>query len=705
MKKLRLLLFCQLLSLTAWAQSASTPPIALMARGYADRVVLRYAPASSILFNKGNTLGYDVERAKLVKGLALANLAWKAVKGSPFRRWNDAEWEAAYLRAQATDTTAANNIGLAMAFSGTAKLNPADVLADGLTSLRLQQENAEMRFGFALIAANRNAIAAEGLALRVADTEVVPGETYVYRVRIHDPEYPAFVYVQVTCGSFNGNLLRNDKGITLTEGDGSVRFAFPESSAYYAFRVERADQGIVTNLTKTPELQLKPKGAASQPGFVFADSGLTNYKKYTYRVLAVTPFADELLLAQFDAVPRDRTPPRQPMLRSATHVRAATVELKWEMRETPGDLKGFTVKRGRSENGAFVAIASGLPASARTYTDLLFDKNGQNYYLVEALDTAGNFSRSYPIYVALTDSVPPAMPMVSSAKIDTSGKVIIRIKPAAENDFMGYQLLKSNSPEHEFSVISETFADSLEAKTFVLYDSTTLNTLTKKIYYQVIAFDTHFNQSTPSKIIELTRRDTIPPVSPIITGFSVNDSTIVIEFANSGSEDAERSMLLRRETGKTRFDTIFSNTNRSIVQFRDRNANPGQEYEYAMLARDQGGLKSPLSRSIVVKALPARRLSPPVIRGTYDGKSGKVTLFFQVDDKLAGRKLTVELLRKNADAGAAWSDPRKIAFVKGAAVTDEPLAGQPTVSYVARIVDERRNASIFSAELQLVISQ
>lgn len=681
--------------------------LAISARSYADHIVLRYAPANPILFNQANKAGYLVERANFIKGVPNDKLTFTPIPGSPYKRWSEEKWERALTEEKLKDTTAAKIAGLAMVFSDPdAAAGIGDVMKDGLKSFKEQKGNADMRFGFALIAANRSRVAAEGLAVRISDLSVILGQTYVYRVRINQPLVNAgneMAYVKVSCENFNDKYLSNTKSVKLSEGDGTIAFSFPESSEYYAFTAERSEDNGASfkKIIKTPELNLKPTGFTGKSDFAYGDTGLTNYKKYHYRILVSTPFADEMVLSEFMAIPKDKTPPPAPFLKTAIHIKPKQVELSWEMTAKTGDLKGFTIKRGAEENGKYSLISKGiLPANALRYVDETFDPDGSNYYMVEAVDTAGNISHSYPAYVTLIDSVPPTMPFISSAKIDSAGKIIIKVRPNTEKDFMGYQVLKANSKDHEFSVVTETFKDSLGRTTFTLNDSTTLNTLTKNIYYKVVAFDTHFNQSVPSKIIELTKRDTIPPVSPLITGFTVSDTSVVIIFVNSTSEDAARNILLRRESGKGKFDSIFFNANASITKFTDAKIAGGRQYEYAMIARDDGGLSSRISRSIQIKTLLNNRLPTPTIQGSYDGQAKKVTLSFVVDEKVKNRQLKVEIY-KRADEKSLWKTYKIIEFEKGKPFFDDPAEGQKGMFYTIRLTDADKNVSNFSNELQL----
>lgn len=713
MQKIFILLILVIINAYSYGQQPSANPqtaLVLSARSYSDRIVLRYDPTTPILFHQANKVGYIVERANYAQGISLEKLNFGAIKGSPFVRWDDVQWRKSLNDEMLRDSASANLAALAMAYSDQA-INGGDLLKDGLTSLKEQQSNADMRYGFSLIAANRSKVAAEGLALRVVDPAVTLGQTYVYRVRINQPiQNPAidWVYVKITCENFNDKYLRNDKLVKVVEDDGSITFSFPESVNYYAFTFERSDNDGLSyqKIIKTPVLNFRPTGFDGIANFAYRDSSLTDYKKYHYRIFVSTVFADELVLAEFVAMPRDKTPPTPPFLRSAIHIKPNQVELNWEMNGNGSDdLKGFTITRGALEDGEYKPISKGLlPATSNSYIDQSFDQEGSNYYIVEAVDTAGNSSRSYPAYVTLIDSTPPAIPAITSAKIDSVGKIFIKVTPNIEKDFMGYQLLKANAKEHEFSIVLETFKDSLGRSTFTMNDSTTLNTLTKKIYYKVIAFDTHFNQSASSEIIELTKRDTIPPVSPLITGFAVNDSSVVLRFANSSSEDVVRNILLRRESANAKFDTLFSNSDLRISQFTDTKITSGKQYEYAMIAKDDGGLQSKSSKSIQVKTLQNNRIPMPKLDGSFDGKTKKITLSFLVDKQLENQKLKVELY-KRSDKNAAWINFKNIDFEKGKAYQDDPEAGQNGMFYTVRLTDGNQKSSKFSNELELKFNQ
>lgn len=138
-------------------------------------------------------------------------------------------------------------------------------------------------------------MAAEGLAMRITDNDIVLTATYVYRVRINDPSEntkSGNTYIRVKCGSFNEKYLVNPKVVKVVEEDESISITFPESKEYYTYNIGRLDDGSASyqKLTSKPSFKIKPKGFNGETDHGFVDSNLTNYKKYIYRVLVSTPF-------------------------------------------------------------------------------------------------------------------------------------------------------------------------------------------------------------------------------------------------------------------------------------------------------------------------------------------------------------------------------------------------------------------------------
>jgi len=696
--------------INSYSQSDNEPTLIVGARSYNNKILLRYFPTSPFLFTAANRNGYIVERAIQNKSLANENLNYSALKSSPIKPWSEKKWEEELKNRNPVDSNEIKLAAFAMALGMQTEVKKnVDVLENDLKSLKEKQAESQNKFAFVLFSTSGSLLAAEGLGMLAIDDNVSLGTIYVYRVRINNNAQPKpedWVYLTVECKAFNPLYLKGKTEVKINEGDKTIDFSFPQSIEYYAFSVERSKDGGKTfdKLSDKPEIKLKPSGYDEKSDNGYLDSNLVNYKKYQYRIYGSTIFADQLLLAEFEAMPRDRTPPPSPFLKSAKQTKPKEVEVIWEMpNEKMFDLKGFIISRSKSDAGGYISITKTmLSSSTRKFSDNGFDNESENYYKVQAVDTAGNMSYSFPIHAILIDSTPPSVPVISSAIIDSLGKITITIKPNTEKDFMGYQLLKANAADHEFSVIKETYNDSSEEKVFVLYDSTTLNTLSKKIYYQAIAFDTHFNQSEPSIIIELKRRDTIPPVSPVITDFFISDTSIQINFVNSSSEDVIANLLLRRQVGKVKFDTIFINRNNQTNSFKDIDFLSGVQYEYAMIAKDDGILYSKISNTVILKSKINNRLPTPIVIPNYDRNKEEVALQFILSDKLNNQKITVEIFYKTPQ-NDNWLKLKSVLHEKGKPFTYKPEKGLKELSYSITITDSNNRRSNFSEAVKLIL--
>lgn len=711
MKKSILITLLSFVALAMQAQQEKQSPVGIIARSYNDHIVLRFFPKSITVLQVANANGYTVERAQMITGANVQKLSYTAVKGSPFKRMQEQDLENELAKSNGADSTERNLTGLVYGITDPAAAPQAgDVLENGIESLKKKKDEDDMKYMMVVMATSMSKTASKGLALWVEDNDVSIGQTYVYRVKLNNPKMNLpneWQYINVKCEKFNENYLRSDKAIKLDEGDTKITFSFPESTEYFAFNVERSIDGgkKYESLTNVPSIKLKPVGNDSATDYVYADSNLINYKKYYYRVLVSTPFADKLVLSEFSAMPRDKTPPPAPFLKTAEHIKPKEVKLTWEMdKQNLSDLKGFTIKRSSKNEGPYAIISNNqLPANTRTYIDKSFDSTGQNYYIVEAFDTANNKSVSFSVYVTLIDSTPPAIPVIAKAIIDSVGKITITIKPNTEKDFMGYQLLKANESDHEFSIVEDTYKDSLGATTFTLHDSTTLKSLTPYVYYKLIAFDTHYNQSESSKIIELKRPDTIPPVSPIIKNFKLSDSSITILFANSSSVDVVSNYLLRREVNKEKFDTVFVNKDNKVVSFTDTKFTGGKQYEYTMIAKDDSKLISKKSRSIIINTIANNKVPTPVIQAVYNPQQKAVVITYKTSGPLKTKKATIEIYKRKSKE-ADWAIFKTVELDVNKSIIDDKLDNSASVFYIAKIVDENKNSSNFSKPVEAKIN-
>jgi len=692
-----------------FAQVVDGAPIVITSRSYEDRIVLRYFATTPQLFKVANQFGYTIEKAIAVPNQSKEQLVYAPIKNSPYKRWNEDQWTQAFNLKTKADSNETNLAGLAMGLTeGNAFMASGDMLSDNLKSLNEVRNKVGNNFSFTIMASLQSKLAAEGLGLWAEDKDVQLGKNYWYRIRVNETSVNKndWVYIAVQCKPFNPLYLKNDTLIRINSGDKKIDFSFPESLDYFAYLIYRKDGATkpFKKLTTTPSVQLTPIDFEGNGRYGYIDSGLTNYQPYQYKVTVITPFSDELVLGEFTAMPKDLTPPPSPNLTSAKHIAPKEIILQWNMlAKLPPDFKGFNIGRSNNDKDGFKKINSQLlPTNTNTFKDTKFTTDESIYYIVEAVDTAGNSSFSFPLMVALVDSTPPAIPIIQSAIIDSVGKITIRFKPNIEKDFLGYQLMKANAADHDFSIVYQSFNDSTDEKVFVLYDSTTLNTLTKKIYYKAIAFDSHFNQSVDSKIIEVKRPDTIPPIAPMIIDFRVSDTAIQLIYVPSESEDVTTQYLFRKDFGSNIVDTLMVSPDLAKSSFSDKRFISGKQYEYTMIAKDDAGLFSKLSPPILIMSPKQTRLPKPVVTGLYSKDKKEIELTFSVNSNLDENNISVIIYVKN-NFESSWNKLEIVPYKKNTSHIVKPLSDNKEIYFSIVVVDKQGKSSVFSETLKLVL--
>ncbi len=334
------------------------------------------------------------------------------------------------------------------------------------------------------------------------------------------------------------------------------------------------------------------------------------------------------VFAEVKGMPKDLTPPDAPILKLPKQTKPNEVLVEWDIYGNTNDLKGFIVSRSEKDTGEFKILNKNLlPKTTKSFIDNGFNKDANNYYIVYALDTAGNISASYPAYVTLIDSTPPAKPTIISAIIDSLGIVTLKIKLGKEKDLKGYRIFKANSAEHELSVIEEFFkkdkADT-NAINLIYKDTIGLNSLTSKIYYRIKALDFNYNQSPFSDMAIVKRPDTIPPATPVFTNVIVKEKQIELYFAPSESRDVVEQIVYRKTELNADWNIIVKLSANEKVAI-DTNVKTGINYYYSLRAKDESNLYSKYANPISGKPFDSG-VRPSVMNLTSSIQDKKVVI-------------------------------------------------------------------------------
>ncbi len=632
MKRFSILFFFLILSAVVLAQNKKVQAvipivkdslkvsIKLQARFQGDSIVLRWGLNNAFAWRKLNDIGYIIERLELDVNNN-PETGFKKLNITPIKPWSEEEWKRRSVSSDNYSMVASKAL-YSKTFNVTAgdKTKPGNNTDNTVNTLSQAASGEEQRFILAIMSGSFSQTAANGLGLRYTDKNVRKNVKYIYRVFAASTS-PLFrsdtaLFIIETKKEF---VIAPVQKLAVYEGDKLISLRWHDVEHYAGYYIERSGDGkTFTRLSDSPYIQFASQKNSKGDEFTYNDTIPGNYKKYYYRIKGISIFSEisdpsEIITAQG----RDRTPPGQPFIYKAQYEGKNTAILDWSPYTSSPDLKGFFISRGQDIKGPFNVLHDNiLPPATRNFTDTKVIEGGMNYYVVTAVDTAGNIVTSLPRYVVTPDNIAPVKPTGLSGKIDMKGAVKLNWHQGKENDIEGYRIYRANAKDHVFNPISSTVPDT------IFQDTITLNTLTKHVYYEIVAVDRNKNNSPFSDMLELKRPDIVPPVAPVIDDFKSGDKTMQIHWVCSSSDDVINQILYRKT--KDQDWQVIAQLGQKINVYRDTLVERNNWYEYSLEAVDESGLHSDKSFPLNVKVYDSG-IRPPVqnfnVIKNPDGKS------------------------------------------------------------------------------------
>ena len=612
--------------------------IFVLSRAAGDSIVLRWGPSTAGGWSSANKTGYVVTRGTVRKDGSVDKNSIVQLTQQPLLPWTMPEWSS---RADHADRWAAAAAGALHAKSFVPEIQKRTEVGQ----IKAAVDELLARYAYAMLAADNDPVAANGLALRYVDRSAVKGTQYVYTVR---PARKDTAYAVAEGGTVAspGELLPNPPPPDLQAEslDRLVILRWSQGvpgARYGGFYISRSDDGGTTYRRLNAELFIPGGQTLNDETITYPDSSVVDYHQYRYRVQGVTPFGDLSDPAEADALPRDVTPPPAPRVQNPIDLGKHGVKLAWDIPSIPLDLRGFIVLRSALWQTGYHAVQERplksvpladdsaiaialrnhvLAPTTREYTDTISAAD-EPYYVVVSVDTAGNVARSLPVYSERIDTTPPSVPTGLTGSIDTLGIVTLHWHRGPEPNLLGYRVYWSNSPVDTFAVrvgwvIPDTsFTDTIE-----------IHTLTKRVFYKITAVTRRYVPSKFSPILALVRPDVVPPASPLFTSVLVSDTAVTLQWTASTSADVSHHRILRRPLSDTLWKALKT-LGRSDTSFVDREVVPRTTYEYAIEAIDSSGLHSKPSPTVVARPYDTG-IRPPVqnLRATYLPKDDVITL-------------------------------------------------------------------------------
>ncbi len=552
-------------------------------------ITLRWAPASSRVWTRGNRNGYLIERYTILRdGKRLTQpeartITQLPVKPEPLENWQDIVEDNRYgaIAAQAL-------YGETFQVTGN--------YGDDIMQVVAKAKEQEQRFSFALLAADLSPDVARRSGLMWVDKDVSTNEKYLYKVWVDQSAKndldSGFVFV----GLDDEQELPAPKEFSVQFSDQQALLTWNRKfyeQTYVGYLVEKStDEGkSFISITGTDPIinTERPDGTFSRMMFKL-DSLADNETIVTYRVKGITPFGETGPPSEEVAGNGKVLLSTIPVIDTARVIDNRKVQLEWHYHGArPDEVKSFSIERSDRANAPYRSLAVDLPASANTFTDGQPLSTGY-YRIVAKGATEEAVAYSFPQLVQLIDSIPPAAPSGLTGMVDSLGIVSLSWKPNTEEDLRGYRIFRTNFGGQEYGQITVN-----PVMTTHYTDTINVRTLTSTIYYKIIAVDHHHNPSSFSEPVRLMRPDILPPVSPTITGIKLIDEGVQLEWTNSSSADVQNHLLYRRsaQDDNWRLMAVFpASVSDPAESYTDADITDRNVYEYTLIAVDDVQLES-----------------------------------------------------------------------------------------------------------------
>lgn len=568
--------------------------IRVIARPLVDSVLLRWAPSTYEIWKEANRVGYVVERFTLVKDTVMVSKPQGVViSHSPLRPSPLPQWEHYSEMDDFVGVAAQAIYGQSFEISAQKTTGIVDII-----NKSTDQEN---RFTFALFSADQSPLTARLSGLWFTDKNVKKGESYLYKVYLALSATVKYDTGYIYTGPDEYRPLPKPTELKASFGDKMVLLTWIKEGVeryYNGFYIEKSQDNGKTFTTVNQKPFVNPEHEMSDRYrfYFFIDSLHENNRKYIYRVYGHSPFGEKGPISDTISGKGIDNIKDNPHITQKEIINQQQVKIQWEFpSDKAGIIDGFRIVRSHLDTKDFQLISGNLPVECRTFTDTL--PLSVNYYKVVAFKEGGAATFSLPVLVQMPDSIPPLPPTGLVAYADTSGRVILRWSRNREPDIYGYRIYRGNSKKEEFSQL--TVSPVIDT---VFYDFVNLKTLSKHIYYQVLALDNRQNYSKFSPVLEVERPDIVPPVAPLITGLENTTKGIVLQWANSTSGDVIRHIIYRSDNHRKLWFPCAEFRD-STQSFTDTLTTSDSVYSYKIRAMDKSGNFSDYSRTVTAKKL------------------------------------------------------------------------------------------------------
>jgi len=510
---------------------------------------LRWAPSSIVGWELGIRYGYTIERFTIGEG-TLTLLTPQPIKPIPLSEMDP------------------NNPQVAIVAEVIYGEKPA--IEKSFGTFYETQNSKEWRMAMALLSCDLSTQAAKSAGLYFEDKNIEDNKRYAYRISLAQQAKNLLIDTAVVVAV--PVLFNKPRALRIICADKTTSLSWQKDS-YSAYIVERSTNGKDFHTISNLPL-VSPH---------FKDTLPANDHRYFYRIKGINAFGEYGPYSETISGIGIPAVENRPALDTIIVHHNQFIEIRWLL---PGELKDQLAKiiitRAENSKGPFLPIAT-FNKIIYAYTDQ--PPAAANYYRIKGITKQGKAIYSFPYFAQLIDTIPPAVPTGLKGIVGDAGIAQLNWNRNPEADLLGYRVFRANSLKEEFVEVSKKILDQI---TFT--DTITLHTLSPDIYYKMIAVDKNYNTSPYSAAIKIKRPDTIPPSAPLFTKTFSTDTSILLEWVNSSSEDAIQYALYRINIiDSSRVQISAWDTKMIKTNYSDTAIQQGNTYYYQLLVRDNSG--------------------------------------------------------------------------------------------------------------------
>jgi fibronectin type 3 domain-containing protein len=268
-------------------------------------------------------------------------------------------------------------------------------------------------------------------------------------------------------------------GLSATAGNAEVTLAWTASTGAKGYNVKRSTTSGGPYST-----------IASPTSAGYTDTTVSNGTTYYYVVSSMNTAGESMNSSQVSATPK-LLPPAAPTNLAAT-AGSAQVSLTWT---ASSGATSYNVKRSTTSGGPYTQLATSTSAS---YTDSTVTNGTTYYYVVSAVNAAGESANSAEVSATPKGSAPPVPTNLAAI----AGNAQVALTWTASSGATGYNVKRSTTTGGPYTLIASPTSTS--------YTDTTVTNGTT--YYYVVSATNANGESANSSEISATPSAT-PPAS------------------------------------------------------------------------------------------------------------------------------------------------------------------------------------------------